>query len=241
MLHGVLRQDKPFTTLEVRRPGEAMRRVRWHRLCVVMMVLCLSWATVTESARPTLRLGATGNDVRALQTRLSAWGYYSGPIDGVFGNSTYEAVRFFQRRNGLPIDGIVGRDTWILIGLWGEAATLSPIPLLARVVAAEAAGEPFMGMVAVAAVVLNRLKSPLFPKTMADVIYQPRAFQVVENGMIWRRIPDERTYQAVYAALNGEDPTDGALFFWNPSLVDRRNWVWSRQIVTRIGRHVFAI
>ncbi len=191
------------------------------------------------AARPTLRLGSQGPHVEALQRRLAHWGYYRGPVDGQFGPLTEEAVRLFQKRNGLPEDGVVGRDTWILVGLWG-AGTLSPVPLLARLVAAEAGGEPFWGQVAVAAVVLNRVEHPAFPDTVAEVVFEPGAFESVSNGHIWRKIPTSTHYQAVAAALDGYDPTGGAVFFWNPHLVSSGNWIWSRAIVRRIGQHVFA-
>src|SRR5690606_22829021 len=114
------------------------------------------------------------------------------------------------------------------------------LDLLARVIAAEAEGEPFEGQVAVAAVILNRVNHPGFPNTISGVIYQPHAFESVSNGLIWRRTPSEEAYRAARAALNGWDPTYGAIFFWNPSK-PVTPWIWSRQIVTRIGNHVFAI
>ena len=113
------------------------------------------------------------------------------------------------------------------------------INLLARVVAAEAQGEPFAGQVGVAAVILNRVRHPSFPNTLSGVIYQPHAFESVTNGLIWRRTPDATAVSASIQAINGWDPTYGAVFFWNPSK-PVSPWIWSRQIVVRIGQHVFA-
>ena len=121
----------------------------------------------------------------------------------------------------------------------GESYRAEDVELLARVIAAEAQGEPYAGMVAVGAVILNRVRSPQFPNSLSGVIYQPHAFESVSNGLIWRRTPSAEAYRAARDALNGWDPTYGALFFWNPNK-PVNPWVWSRQIVVRIGNHVFA-
>ncbi|KXG74635.1 Spore cortex-lytic enzyme [Fervidicola ferrireducens] len=122
---------------------------------------------------------------------------------------------------------------------YAVAARASDIELLARLVAGEASGEPYIGQVAVAAVVLNRVKSSKFPDTIPEVIYQPGAFESVSNGQIWARNPTSTNYNAARDALNGWDPTYGSLFFWNP--YKRVNpWIWTRRIITQIGRHVFA-
>lgn len=203
---------------------------------------------------PVLRWGSTGETVRTLQWRLQQWGYYQGPIDGVYGAQTYRAVVNFQNRNGLwPADGVVGASTWRALGLYnavagagrqqatsGSVSRSDELELLARVVAAEAEGEPFEGQVAVAAVILNRVRDPRFPNTLSGVVYQPHAFESVSNGLIWRRTPSDEAYRAARAALNGWDPTQGALFFWNPSK-PVSSWIWSRPIVARIGNHVFAL
>lgn len=188
-----------------------------------------------------------------MQGRLQQWGYYRGPIDGYYGAETYRAVRFFQSRNGLPVDGVVGPRTWAALGLpTAVSASYSPagagasvaarggsVDLLARLVAAEARGEPFAGQVAVASVVLNRVRDPRFPNSIAGVIYQPRAFESVMNGLIWQRTPTAQEYRAAQSALNGWDPSGGALFFWNPSK-PVSPWIWTRRIVARIGQHVFG-
>jgi len=206
---------------------------------------------------PVLRWGSRGEAVRTLQWRLQQWGYYTGAIDGVYGAKTYDAVVRFQRQNGVyPVDGVVGAATWRALGLLnavsggGQSAPVSApaasyvstndqLELLARVVAAEAEGEPFAGQVGVAAVVLNRVQHPGFPNTLTGVIYQPHAFESVSNGLIWRRTPSEEAIRAAQSALNGWDPTYGSIFFWNPSK-PVSSWIWSRPIVVRIGNHVFA-
>lgn len=206
----------------------------------------------SQAQRQTLYWGSTGDQVVLLQRRLSQWGYYDGPISGVFGPRTSEAVRQFQRRNGLSVDGIVGTQTWAAIGYGTQtpAARATPtqaapsvsnqdnIEMIARLIYGEARGEPYEGKVAVAAVLLNRVQSPEFPNSVAGVIYQPLAFEVVANGQFYQR-PDEEAYRAARAALNGWDPTYGALFFWNP-YKPVNPWIWSRQIVRQIGDHVFA-
>ena len=110
--------------------------------------------------------------------------------------------------------------------------------LLARAVHAEARGEIYEGQVAVAAVILNRVKSSDFPGTISGVIYQPGAFTAVNDGQI-NLAADETAYKAVQDALGGWDPSYGALFYWNPATAQSK-WVWSRTIVRQIGSHDFA-
>lgn len=214
-----------------------------HSPARLLRVLCFCLVLVTVSAgvggfisaqRRTLYWGTTGQDVRDVQYRLRQWGYYDGLVDGIFGPRTSAAVRQFQARNGIPADGIVGTATWQALGLWrgdGSAGAESAPPanytatagvsrsndvqLLARLIHAEAQAEPYLGKVAVGAVVLNRVKSPQFPNTLAGVIYQPGAFETVSNGRV-NLSPSAESVKAAVDALNGWDPTYGALFFWNP-------------------------
>lgn len=230
----------------------SMNPYRRHLLVLVTTII-LTAALVAvpgvAQTRPTLYWGATGYDVRVLQWRLNQWGYYPGPIDGVFGADTYRAVIFFQSRNGLTPDGVVGPATWSALGFWtpppapaaapASSVTQSDdITLMARVVTGEAGSEPYVGKVAVAAVILNRLRDPRFPKTIPGVIFQPGAFESVSNGIIWGPICRD-CYRAVYDALNGWDPTYGAVYFWNPA-ANVNPWIWNRPIITQIGGHVFA-
>ncbi len=114
----------------------------------------------------------------------------------------------------------------------------SDVDLLARAVYAEARGETYEGQVAIAAVILNRVKNPNFPNSIAGVIYEPWAFSCVNDGQI-NLPPSQSAYKAAQAALAGWDPTGGALYYWNPATATSK-WVWSRTIIKRIGNHVFA-
>lgn len=185
---------------------------------------------------------------RTIQTKLKRWGYYTGSIDGIYGPQTKKAVRYFQSKNGLTVDGIVGPKTAAALGMKlsssGSGASSSSLSssdlnLLARCVYAEARGEPYTGQVAVAAVVLNRVKSASFPNTIAGVIYQPYAFTAVDDGQI-NLTPNSTAYKAAQDALNGWDPTYGCLYYYNPQTATS-SWIWSRKTVVTIGKHVFAL
>ncbi len=199
-------------------------------------------------ARRTLYWGTSGDDVCLLQQTLANWGYYDGWIDCSYGYRTFVAVRAFQRDSGLRADGIVGRATWnaLGIGTWATPARAAPVVawsddmwLLARVITGEAQGEPYAGQVGVGAVILNRTRHPSFPRTISGVIFEPWAFESVMNGSIWARPPADSAVRAAGDALNGWDPTYGAVFFWNPAKAVSP-WIWTRQIITQIGNHVFA-
>ncbi|AEF94339.1 spore cortex-lytic enzyme [Desulfotomaculum nigrificans CO-1-SRB] len=203
----------------------------------------------------TLKLGMEGYDVQQLQRNLGYLGYNVGQVDGYFGWQTWAAVKEFQWRNGLSVDGIVGVATAnaIINQVSGGQAQRPRITSasrgylqlsrqdlydLARVVYGEARGESFEGQVAVASVVLNRLRSGQFGHTVQDVIFQPWAFTAVHDGQFYLE-PDATAFQAVQAALSGWDPTGGALYYWNP-VTATSPWVWNRPVVGRIGNHVFA-
>ncbi|MBO5395144.1 MAG: spore cortex-lytic enzyme [Clostridia bacterium] len=185
---------------------------------------------------------------RTIQTKLKRWGYYTGAIDGIYGPKTKAAVKYFQRKNGLTVDGIVGPKTAAALGMRlsssggsssSSSISSSDLNLLARCVYAEARGEPYTGQVAVAAVVLNRVKSASFPNTIAGVIYQPYAFTAVDDGQI-NLTPNSTAYKAAQDALNGWDPTYGCLYYYNP-VTATSSWIWSRKTVVTIGKHVFAL
>lgn len=195
----------------------------------------------------TLRRGSTGQLVRELQTRLKRWGYYTGAVDGVFGAGTEKAVRLFQKKNGLTVDGIVGAKTAAALGMnigsspagsSGAGASSGSLSLLARLVHGEARGEPYKGKVAVAAVVLNRVKSASFPNTVAGVIYQSGAFDAVSDGQI-NLSPDQESINAARDAMNGWDPTYGCLYYYNPRTATSR-WMLSRPVILSIGNHAFC-
>ncbi len=195
------------------------------------------------AAGNSLRLGDRGDTVRQIQQRLRDWGYYSGSVDGIFGNMTDQAVRKFQRSNGLVADGIVGPATAAAIGIQLSGTSSgnkyqSDINLLAHVVYGEARGEPYMGQVAVAAVVLNRVQSASFPNSISGVVYQPRAFSIVDDGQINLQ-PDSQAIRAAKDAYNGYDPTSGCLFYYNPAKTTSQ-WMLSKPVYLRIGTHVFC-
>ena len=192
-----------------------------------------------------IKQGSTGETVKTIQRKLKNWGYYKGAVDGIFGSQTKEAVRYFQRKNGLTVDGIVGKQTLSALGISTSSSTTSSgysdadINLLARLIYGEARGESYVGQVAVGAVVLNRIKSASFPNTMSGVIYQRYAFTAVDDGQI-NLTPNATARKAALDALNGWDPSYGALYYYNPKTATSQ-WIFSRKTTTTIGNHVFAI
>ena len=200
-----------------------------------------------ESIAATLRVGSSGEDVKTLQTKLKRWGYYTGSIDGVFGAGTKKAVIAFQKKNGLTPDGIVGAATLKALGMSASGGSGSSsssgtntdgnLYLLARLVYGEARGEPYKGQVAVAAVVLNRVKSSQFPNSVSGVIYQSGAFSVVNDGQI-NLTPDETAIKAARDAMNGYDPTNGCLYYYNPAKTTNQ-WMLSKPVLLVIGNHSF--
>ena len=185
--------------------------------------------------------GSRGTEVRNIQSRLSAWGYNPGSVDGVYGAKTEAAVKRFQQKYGLTADGIAGPATLAKIGLpTGESSNYqSNVNLLARVISGEARGESYTGQVAIAAVVLNRVKHSSFPSSIAGVVYQPGAFTAVSDGQI-NITPSQSCYNAARDALNGWDPTGGSIYYYNPNTATN-SWIRTRTIITRIGKHVFCI
>nr|WP_283164691.1 spore cortex-lytic enzyme [Lysinibacillus sp. Bpr_S20] len=238
--------------------------------------------------------GAYGDDVIELQARLQYLGFYKSKIDGKFGYNTYWALRNFQEKYGLPVDGIAGAKTkktlsgysdydegWVKAqlnagnqftyyggmpleqqvktntgggggggkssGSSNNNGTKTQVPpkytdrdvqLMANAVFGEARGEPYEGQVAVAAVILNRLESPEFPNTISGIIFQPLAFTAVADGQIWLE-PNERAKEAVLDAMNGWDPSENALYYFNPKTATSK-WIWSRPQIKRIGEHIFC-
>lgn len=182
---------------------------------------------------------------KTVQTKLKRWGYYTGNIDGIYGPKTKEAVKYFQRKNGLAVDGIVGKNTAAALGMSLSTSSgtttqsSSDLNLLAKCIYAEARGESYVGQVAVGAVILNRVKSKSFPNTIAGVIYQPWAFTCVNDGQI-NLSPNQTAIKAAQDALNGWDPTYGAIYYYNPSTATS-SWIWSRKTTIQIGKHVFAV
>ncbi len=203
--------------------------------------------TLNKSITALSGYGSTGEEVKNIQKRLSDWGYYNGSVDGMYGYQTYSAVRSFQAKHGLAVDGIAGPQTLAALGLpsgqqaggGGGTSDSRDLNLLARIIHGEARGEPYVGQVAIGAVVLNRVRDSRFPNTIAGVIYQPGAFDAVYDGQI-NLEPDNSAYNAARDALNGWDPTYGCIYYYNPATATS-SWIWSRQIVLKIGKHNFAI
>lgn len=192
--------------------------------------------------------GSYGSEVTAIQKKLKNWGYYTGSVDGIYGSRTETAVRYFQRKNGLVVDGIAGKNTLAAMGIQSSSSSpasssvggysSSDLNLIARAVYGEARGEPYTGQVAVAAVILNRVRDSRFPKTVAGVVYQAGAFDVVADGQI-NLTPNDTAYKAVRDAVNGWDPTYGCLYYYNPRTATNK-WIRSLPISTTIGSHVFC-
>ncbi|MBP5467253.1 MAG: spore cortex-lytic enzyme [Clostridia bacterium] len=194
----------------------------------------------------TLKEGSKGTEVKTMQQKLKNWGYYTGSVDGIFGPKTTAAVKYFQRRNNLTVDGIAGPKTLAALGMSVSGSSSSSssaygdsdVTLLARLIYGEARGESYVGQVAVGAVVMNRIKSSSFPNTMSGVIYQSYAFTAVSDGQI-NLTPNETAKKAAKDAMNGWDPTYGAIYYYNPRTATSA-WIFSRTTTITIGNHVFA-
>ena len=190
------------------------------------------------------KYGSRGNEVIQIQTKLKRWGYYNGNVDGIYGSQTVAAVKYFQRTNGLSVDGIAGPKTLSAMGIMssssssGSSSNSSNLDLLTRLIYSEARGEPYSGQVAVGAVVLNRVKSSSFPNTIAGVVYQSGAFDAVSDGQI-NLTPNSTARKAAQDALNGWDPSYGAIYYFNPNTATSK-WIWSRPLTVVIGNHRFC-
>ena len=191
------------------------------------------------------KYGSRGSEVTQIQTKLKRWGYYNGNIDGIYGSKTQAAVRYFQSKNGLTVDGIAGAKTLAAMGISNSSnnsgsgsTTSNDLNLLTRIVYGEARGESYTGQVAIAAVVLNRVKSSKFPNSVAGVIYQSGAFTAVSDGQI-NLTPNATAKKAAQDALNGWDPTYGAIYYFNPNTATNK-WIWSRPVTVVIGKHRFC-
>ena len=198
---------------------------------------------LAQSAEASLyKRGSSGATVTQIQTRLKSWGYYSGSVDGVYGSETERAVKYFQRTNGLSADGQAGDRTLAALGIYEQSGASSAasgdVYLLARLISAEARGEPYIGQVAVGAVVLNRIDHPSFPNSLSGVIYQSGAFSCIDDGQFDQPIADS-AYRAAREALAGSDPTGGAIYYFNPATATSK-WIWSRPQMLTIGSHIFC-
>ncbi|MGG4395453.1 spore cortex-lytic enzyme [Paenibacillus thiaminolyticus] len=237
----------------------------WITMCMVFVLFgAYQYKHMTENAPTfsgaTLTFGSQGQDVRELQGRLKFLGFYYGNVDGIFGSKTQGSVKWFQSEFGITVDGIVGSKTrdklvkatknWKpetapsgkpsnVSGSNPMGLSANDLKIMANAVFGEARGEPYEGQVAVAAVILNRVKSPSFPNTVSGVIFQPGAFTAVADGQIWLE-PNERARQAVQDAINGWDPSGGCLYYFNPVTATSK-WIWTRPQVKTIGKHIFCM
>ena len=214
-------------------------------LATILSLVFIETPDVAQAA--VLKQGSRGDSVKTVQQKLIRWGYLKGSADGIFGAKTKAAVIAFQKKNGLTADGIIGTRTAQALGISlsgttssssSSSASSTDLNLLARVVYGEARGEPYTGQVAVAAVVLNRVRSSSFPNSVAGVVYQSGAFDWVSDGQI-NLTPNQSAYNAAKDALNGWDPTYGCLFYYNPRTATSK-WMLSRTVKLSIGNHAFC-
>ena len=216
----------------------------------VIAAVTLFFTPSTESVEALVKVGSQGSEVRAVQTRLKELGFFKDKIDGIFGSKTRAAVIAFQKDRGLTPDGIAGKKTLAALGISSGSTSAgntntslggfssSDINLLARIISAEARGEPYAGQVAVGAVILNRIEHPSFPNTLAGVIYQPGAFSCLNDGGVNAAVADS-AYRAARDAINGQDPSGGAIYYYNPAKSTNK-WIFSRPVITTIGAHRFC-
>lgn len=217
-----------------------MRKNHLFILILLCGFIAVSYLYNNLSIDTLSRYGSRGTEVRQIQTKLKNWGYYKGSVDGIFGYQTYQGVRYFQSKNGLKVDGIAGPQTLAAMGINSSSSSLSSSAnLLARLISAESKGEPYLGQVAVGAVIMNRVNDSRFPNTIPGVIYQSGAFEPVQNGSI-NAAPVSSAIKAANEALAGYDPSGNAIYFFNPN-TSTSSWIWSRTVVKVIGNHYFAI
>lgn len=212
----------------------------WNKKTLTALLLAILVAAIAMPAQsyaaPLLQRGSVNGDVWDLQYRLQILGLYKDDLDGKFGANTASAVKQFQRKYGLPADGVVGNQTWTT--LKKVSVNRTEMQLLAQLVYSEARGESYVGQVAVAAVVMNRLRSDDFPDTVKGVIFEPYAFTAVDDGQFWLT-PNATAYRAAWDAVRGWDPTGGALYYFNPDTATS-DWIWTRPQIKQIGKHIFA-
>lgn len=210
-------------------------------LCVSLVLVMgfgFSFTLIFPNDSENIVYTATVSQNKEIQQRLKTLSYYKGAIDGIIGPQSLKAIKAFQKDNGLVVDGIVGNKTSAALKISSPTQNSGDLNLLAKCVYAEARGEPYQGQVAVAAVVLNRVRSASFPNSISGVIYQPWAFTCVNDGQI-NLSPNQSAYNAARDAMNGWDPSYGSIYYYNPKTATSK-WIYSRQTTVKIGKHVFA-
>ena len=216
---------------------------------IAIMLLVITFITAlaiqNDEVLALSKYGSRGSEVRTIQDKLKRWGYYTGSVDGIYGSLTVSAVKKFQQKNGLTVDGIAGPKTLTAMGITSSSSSggassnnSSDVNLIAKAIYGEARGEPYAGQVAVGAVIINRVRSSKFPNTIAGVIYQSGAFDAVSDGQI-NLNPDSTAKKAAQDALNGWDPSYGAIYYFNPNTATNK-WIWSRPLTVTIGKHRFC-
>lgn len=223
-----------------------MKRKKIFITILLLALITILIGISKYSVQALSKYGSRGNEVKQIQTKLKNWGYYKGNVDGIYGSQTQSAVKAFQKKNGLTVDGIAGKKTLAAMGIMNSSSgssssnssNSSNVNLLARLIYGEARGESYTGQVAVGAVVLNRVKSSKFPNTMSGVIYQAGAFDAVSDGQI-NLTPNSTAKKAAQDAINGWDPSYGAIYYFNPSTATNK-WIWSRPMTVTIGKHRFC-
>ena len=213
------------------------------RVFVILLTLAMLLSVCGVSAAGLSKIGSRSEEVRAVQQALKEKGYYNYTVDGIFGTRTRSAVVSFQKDNGLDPDGIAGEKTLKALGVYSYSDSYggyssSDYDLLARIISAEARGESYLGQVAVGAVILNRIEHPSFPDTISGVIYQKGAFSCLNDGQFYESVADS-AYSAARDAINGLDPSGGAIYYYNPSTATSK-WIFSRPVITTIGNHRFC-
>lgn len=213
------------------------------RVFVILLTLAMLLSVCGVSAAGLSKIGSRSEEVRAVQQALKEKGYYNYAVDGIFGTRTRSAVISFQKDNGLDPDGIAGEKTLKALGVYSGSDSYggyssSDYDLLARIISAEARGESYLGQVAVGAVILNRIEHPSFPDTISGVIYQKGAFSCLNDGQFYESVADS-AYSAARDAINGLDPSGGAIYYYNPSTATSK-WIFSRPVITTIGNHRFC-
>ena len=205
-------------------------------ICVLLIPVCYGIS----------RYGSTGEEVKQIQKKLKEWGYYNGSVDGIYGSKTFDALKKFQSKNGLKVDGVAGEKTLSALGITSSSSNSqssnnvnnTDLNLLSKLVHGEARGEPYKGMVAVAATVLNRVADSRFPNSIAGVIYQSGAYTCVADGQI-NLEASSQARKAAQDAINGWDPTSGCIYYFNPDTATS-GWIWTRPQVMTIGKHIFC-
>lgn len=230
-----------------------MKKINKKLFTIIAFTVAIIIASITaivfsqSEVEALSKYGSRGQEVRTIQDKLKRWGYYNGSVDGIYGTKTVEAVKKFQQKNGLTVDGIAGPKTLSAMGInsnstgggsGSSGSNSSDVTLLSKLIYGEARGEPYTGQVAVGAVILNRVKSSSFPNTIAGVIYQPGAFDAVSDGQI-NMTANSTSKKAAQDAINGWDPSYGAIYYFNPSTATNK-WIWSRPMTVTIGKHRFC-